>query len=73
MTVFNVDPSTLLFAGAEEVPDGTPLGPHQTAVPLDLTDKRSPQHVFDGQAWRLAPRVYDRARAEAEMAARSRR
>jgi len=70
MTLFNFDPSTLLFAGAWDVAEGTPLGPHQTAMPLDLKDPRSNQYVFDGQAWRHDPRAYDRARAAAEMDAR---
>ncbi len=70
MRVYDFDPRTRLFAGAEEIPDDAPLRLNQTAVPLDLADKRSPQHVFDGRAWVHAPRLYDKAVAEAIMAAR---
>jgi hypothetical protein len=66
MQVFNFDPSTLLFGGAEELPDGAPLRPHQTTVPLDLTDPRSAASRFDGAKWVYSPQLYAQVRRRNE-------
>ena len=58
MRAFNFDLSTRLFAGACEVPEGTPLLKHQTLVPLDLAVPHSNAYRFNGERWIYDPQLF---------------
>lgn len=62
MRVFNFNPSTRLFAGAFEVPEGTPLGENQTMVPMDM----DPAYRFDGTRWIHDPKLLAQTRRKNE-------